>query len=68
MNAVVCELREQIPRERLLGVVLNRAEEQPDPTNYYYQYRYSNREGEIPSKNGKPLSESHREEEAVVLN
>ena len=31
---------EQLPRERVLGVVLNRAERQPDDTAYYYQSRY----------------------------
>src|SRR6185436_8880766 len=38
------KLLEQIPREKVLGVVLNRAGEQPEANNYYYQYRYSNRE------------------------
>jgi capsular exopolysaccharide synthesis family protein len=33
-------LLEQIPRERLMGVILNRAEGQPDQTSYYYQHRY----------------------------
>ena len=64
---VVDKLLEQIPRERLLGVVLNRAEEQPDPTNYYYQYRYSKRDGEIQSGNGKPLAENHREQEVAIV-
>ena len=65
--AVVDKLLEQLPRERLLGVVLNRAEEQPDPANYYYQYRYSKRDGEIPSENGKPLPENNREQEVAVV-
>src|SRR6185295_8704780 len=58
--SVMHRLLEQIPHERLLGVVLNRAEEQPEPSNYYYQYRYSKRDGEIQSGNGKPLTENHR--------
>jgi capsular exopolysaccharide synthesis family protein len=67
--AAVDKLLEQIPRERLLGVVLNRAGEQPDPTNYYYQYRYSNREVENKGSNGhKPLPENQREEEVAILN
>jgi hypothetical protein len=67
--SVVDKLLEQMPRERLLGVVLNRAEEQPDPTNYYYQYRYSKRDTEVGSGNGKPtLPKNHREEEVAVLN
>jgi protein-tyrosine kinase len=66
--SVVDKLLEQIPRERLLGVVLNRADEQPEATNYYYQYRYSNRDGELNGRNGKPLPENHREQEVAVLN
>src|SRR5215210_557962 len=42
--SVVDRLIEQIPREKLLGVVLNRTQEQPDANNYYYQHRYYNRE------------------------
>jgi len=38
--AVVDQLLEQLPRERMLGVVLNRAEAKPDDeTAYYYQPR-----------------------------
>jgi capsular exopolysaccharide synthesis family protein len=66
--SVVDKLLEQIPREKLLGCVLNRAEEQPEPTNYYYQYRYSNRDSEISSRNGKPFPENRPEEEVAVLN
>jgi len=66
--AAVDKLLEQMPRERLLGVVLNRADEQPEPNNYYYQYRYSKRDGEIDGRNGKPLPESHHEKEVAVLN
>ena len=33
-----------MPRERLLGVVLNRIEEQPGESSYYYQHRYYNRD------------------------
>ena len=33
-------LLEQLPREQVLGVVLNRAEAQPDETAYYYRPRY----------------------------
>jgi Mrp family chromosome partitioning ATPase len=65
----VDKLLEQMPRERLLGVVLNRADEQLDSSNYYYQYRYSKRGGELKNgSNGKPLPENHREEEVAVLN
>lgn len=38
--SVVDQLLEQLPRERLLGVVLNRANVNPDDTAYYYQPRH----------------------------
>ena len=37
--AVVDQLLEQLPRERMLGVVLNRADTKADDTSYYYQPR-----------------------------
>src|SRR6478672_2468537 len=46
------KLLEQIPKERMMGVVLNRAEDQPDSTSYYYQHRYYNRERGLNSSNG----------------
>ena len=39
--AVVDELLEQLPRDRMLGVVLNRAGAKPDDTSHYYQPRSS---------------------------
>ena len=38
--AIVDRLLDHLPRERVLGVVLNRAERRPDDTAYYYQSRY----------------------------
>jgi capsular exopolysaccharide synthesis family protein len=38
--SVVERLLEQLPRERMLGVVLNRAEAKLDETAYYYQPRH----------------------------
>ena len=66
--SLVDKLLEQIPREKVLGVVLNRAAEQPDSTNYYYQYRYQNRD---PLNGSKPKAlpqDQHREEEVAVVN
>ncbi|MFS8084274.1 MAG: CpsD/CapB family tyrosine-protein kinase [Acidobacteriota bacterium] len=37
--AVVDQLLEQLPRERMLGVVLNRTETKPEDTAHYYQAR-----------------------------
>ena len=65
--AAVDRLLEQIPKERLLGVVLNRTDEQIDSTNYYYQYRYSKRD-ENAGRNGKHAAPANREEEVAVLN
>lgn len=38
--SVVERLLEQLPRERMLGVVLNRAAVTPEDTSYYYQPRH----------------------------
>jgi capsular exopolysaccharide synthesis family protein len=42
--AALDRLIEQLPRERMLGVVLNRTDEQLDESSYYYQRRYYRRE------------------------
>ncbi|HEX8491416.1 MAG TPA: CpsD/CapB family tyrosine-protein kinase [Pyrinomonadaceae bacterium] len=42
--AAVDRLLEQLPRERMLGVILNRADEQLDESSYYYQRRYYRRD------------------------
>ena len=62
------KLLEQIPRERVLGVVLNRADDQPDSSSYYSQYRYSNGEPKVNGTKQKALTEARREEEVAVLN
>jgi Mrp family chromosome partitioning ATPase len=62
--SVVDKLLEQIPRERLLGIVLNRAEEQPDSTSYYYQHRYYNRDRGL--KNDGPRQVPREAEQEVV--
>jgi Mrp family chromosome partitioning ATPase len=64
---VVDKLMEQIPKERMMGVVLNRAEEQPDVTSYYYQHRYYNRE-RLSSAPTQPLPVDQKEEEVVAVN
>jgi capsular exopolysaccharide synthesis family protein len=38
--AMVDKLLDQLPRERMLGVVLNRADEQLESNAYYYKQRY----------------------------
>lgn len=42
--AALERLIEQLPRERMLGVVLNRTDEELDESSYYYQRRYYRRE------------------------
>ncbi|HKR02910.1 MAG TPA: polysaccharide biosynthesis tyrosine autokinase [Pyrinomonadaceae bacterium] len=42
--AALDRLIEQLPRERMLGVVLNRTDEELDESSYYYQRRYYRRE------------------------
>ena len=62
--AALDKLLEQIPRERLFGVVLNRSDEQPDSNSYYYQYRYSSEE---PKANGtKQKTQTPHEAEVTV--
>jgi protein-tyrosine kinase len=62
----VDKLLEQLPRERILGVVLNRADEQFDSSSYYYQRRYYRRDRNLPGANGNHLSEPREEEVAIV--
>jgi capsular exopolysaccharide synthesis family protein len=64
--SVVDKLLEQIPRERLLGVILNRAEEQPDPNSYYYQHRYYNKDRGLKSQEPKQLPREAEQEVAIV--
>jgi capsular exopolysaccharide synthesis family protein len=65
---VVDKLLEQLPKERLMGVVLNRAEEQPDPTSYYYQHRYYNKERRLTAPtNGTPMV-AEKEKEVAIAN
>jgi len=61
------KLLEQIQRERLLGVVLNRAEDQPESNSYYYQYRYSKDEPKVNGTKAKALAKGPSEQEATVL-
>ena len=57
---------EQMPKDRLLGVVLNRTEEQPDSTSYYYQHRYYNRERKATEM--QPMPADRLEEEVAAVN
>ena len=63
--AMVDKLLEQLPRERILGVVLNRADEQFDSSSYYYQQRYYRRDRALPGETEKELPE--REKEVAIV-
>ncbi|HEY6217775.1 MAG TPA: CpsD/CapB family tyrosine-protein kinase [Pyrinomonadaceae bacterium] len=64
--STVDKLLDQMPKERLLGVVLNRTEEQPDESSYYYQHRYYNRQPKTTEVTAIPASERLEEEVAIV--
>ena len=64
--STVDKLLDQLPKERLLGIVLNRTEEQPDPASYYYQHRYYNREKRTTEMPHVPPSGRVEEEVATV--
>jgi capsular exopolysaccharide synthesis family protein len=48
--ALVDKLLETLPRERMLGVVLNRADEDLESNSYYYQQRYYRPQDTPPEK------------------
>mgnify|MGYP003295996351 CR=1 FL=1 len=64
--ALVDKLLEQLPKDRLLGVVLNRADEKVDSTAYYYQQRYNKRDRTMPAEKPLPLSGEPNEEVAII--
>jgi Mrp family chromosome partitioning ATPase len=63
--SAVDKLLEQMPKERLLGVVLNRTDDQPEASSYYYQHRYYNRERN--TRDVPPVPPSGRIEEEVAI-
>ena len=66
--SLIDKLLEQVPKDRLMGVILNRAEEQPSSTSYYYQSRYYNRERVLTDQRSKALPGETQEEEVAVVN
>jgi capsular exopolysaccharide synthesis family protein len=65
--ALVDKLLEQLPKERILGVVLNRANETLDSTaSYYYQQRYNRRDRALPSDEPPALPGQTSKEVATV--
>jgi capsular exopolysaccharide synthesis family protein len=65
--AIVDKLLEQLPRERMLGVVLNRAEEDLESdAYYYYQHRSFRGDRSLPGEERKKLA-GERKEEVEIL-
>jgi capsular exopolysaccharide synthesis family protein len=64
--STVDRLLDQMPKERLLGIVLNRTEEQPDSASYYYHHRYYNRETRSAEVSQVPAASTVEEEVATV--
>jgi capsular exopolysaccharide synthesis family protein len=64
--STVDKLLDQMPKEKLIGVVLNRTEEQPEAASYYYAHRYYNRERRATEM--QPLPSERVEEEVATIN
>lgn len=64
--AMVDKMLDQLPRERILGVVLNRAEEHIDATAYYYQKRYNRSDSGLPAEGPMPVPVESNEEVATI--
>jgi protein-tyrosine kinase len=63
--AMVDKLLDQLPRERMLGVVLNRADEQLESNAYYYQQRYYQPKA-LPSEEKLRLVSDSEDEVAIA--
>jgi len=61
---VLDKLLEQIPKDKLMGVVLNRSDDQPDSSSYYYQHRYYSKDRRL-SEPKQVMTE--KEEEVAVI-
>jgi len=64
--STVDKLLDQMPKEKLLGVVLNRTEEQPEAASYYYAHRYYNRDRRTTELH--PIPSERVEEEVATVN
>lgn len=66
--AMVDRLLNQLPRERILGVVLNRVDEELDSSSYYYQHDYYNRGGRSLNNSARHSLPQREDEEAAIIN
>ncbi|MGH9904996.1 MAG: CpsD/CapB family tyrosine-protein kinase, partial [Pyrinomonadaceae bacterium] len=65
--SVIDKLLEQLPRERVLGVILNRVDEQLDASSYYYQRRYYQRDRGFHPDEKATLPKEHSEKIATLV-
>ena len=64
--ATVDKLLDHLPRERMLGVILNRADSELEAGVHYYQQRYYRRDRALSGTVGVPQIEAESEEEVVI--
>ncbi len=65
--AMVDKLLAQLPPERMLGVVLNRADEELESNSYYYQQRNYRPRRSLPEADELVLVDEFEEEEEVAI-
>ena len=63
---LVDKLLAQLPRERMLGVVLNRADEELESSSYYYQRRHYRPQRVLPAAEELQLVDEFEEEVAIA--
>lgn len=65
--AMVNKLLEELPRERMLGVVLNRADEELESNSYYYRQRQYRPQRTLPGEENLRLVTELEEDEEVAI-
>lgn len=66
--SVVDRLLDQLPRERMLGVVLNRVDQELDDSAHYYQHRYYNSDRRKLNNGSQGKLKSNEDEEVALVN
>jgi hypothetical protein len=64
--STVDKLLDHLPRENVLGVVLNSTDEEMESNLYYYRQRYYRRDNGLQSVDAKALPEAN--EEVISIN
>ena len=65
--AMVDKLLQQLPRERMLGVVLNRADEKLESNTYYYQQRNYRPRNQVAEENLRLIADEIEIEDEVAI-